>query len=169
MQLEEFVRALQSFDDDTNSLSIWEYSIQTQESILPQIDSFFTEAFSVQSSLIIARYRQNPIPKRMTTFAGVIYALYSEINNALDRDAKRPLSNEQFDALSGDCGLLHLTRLMPFCQLFGAVNESAGLSLLNRISTLFPRSFQSMIDELNSLYKEVLSFYHLFIALNCDP
>ncbi|CCI41613.1 unnamed protein product [Albugo candida] len=158
--LEEFVRALQSFDDDTNSLSIWEYSIQTQESILPQIDSFFTEAFSVQSSLIIARYRQNPIPKRMTTFAGVIYALYSEINNALDRDAKRPLSNEQFDALSGDCGLLHLTRLMPFCQLFGAVNESAGLSLLNRISTLFPRSFQSMIDELNSLYKEYLENAH---------
>ena len=154
MQLEVFAQTLQNFHDDSNNRSFWEYILQNQDSITPQIDAFFTEAFSVQKSLIIARHRQNAIPKRVTSFASKIYSLYSKISSRLNH-TNSPLSTKQFNDLSGESGLLHLTRLMPFCQIFVAVDDQIGLLLVNGISNHFPNAFQSMMEELNSGFIEV--------------
>ncbi|KAI9920120.1 hypothetical protein PsorP6_015677 [Peronosclerospora sorghi] len=107
--------------------------------ILDVVDDFFTRGTSIQSSVDVPE--QVAAAKSLATDARAVFALYSCL-----AQAPAPLLHEALE-----CGVLHVTRLVPFCQIYGVKNARAVAALLDALVNHVP-AVSTMLHDLRQFY-----------------
>ncbi|ETK94208.1 hypothetical protein L917_02606, partial [Phytophthora nicotianae] len=119
----------------------------TLQQILPLLDDFFTRGTALQT-----RGQDDDEAARSLSIAShTVFLLFLRLVDA-----------PQLLQLATDCGLLHVTRLAPFCQLYGVKNAEAVGELLDNVVdnvAAFPTTLgvlrQLYIQQLNDLHTAV--------------
>ncbi|KAG1696900.1 hypothetical protein DVH05_017808 [Phytophthora capsici] len=122
----------------------------TLAQLLPLLDVFFTRATALQT--------QTDDPNDSVSTARALSANGKTVFSLFMRFADVP----QLLQLSVDCGLLHVTRLAPFCQIYGAKNAEAVAELLDAVVEHVP-AFSTTISVLRQLYTRQLSELHVAV------
>ncbi|KAG2885183.1 hypothetical protein PC118_g16300 [Phytophthora cactorum] len=122
------------FDDDT------------LQQILPLLDDFFTRGTVLQTC-----HKDGEAARALSTASHVVFSLFLRL-----ADAPQPLQ------LALDRGLLHVTRLVPFCQIYGAKNAEAVAELLDAVRDNVA-AFPTTISVLRQLYIRQLNELHVAV------
>ncbi|KAF4127246.1 CUE domain-containing protein [Phytophthora infestans] len=113
------------------------------EQVLPLLDEFFTRGTALQ-----ARCKDDNETRSLSASSGAVFSLFARLPDA-----------PQLLQLATECGLLHLTRLAPFCQIFGVKNAEAVGELLDAVSDNVA-AFPATIGMLRQLYIRQLIALH---------
>ncbi|KAL3659231.1 hypothetical protein V7S43_015809 [Phytophthora oleae] len=119
----------------------------TLQQLLPLLDEFFTRATALQT------HADGPHDSE----ANVSTARALSVNGkAVFSLLLRLVDVPQLLQVAVDCGLLHVTRLAPFCQIYGAKNAEAVAELLDAVVEHVP-AFSTTSGILRQLYIRQLS------------
>ncbi|KAK1942459.1 hypothetical protein P3T76_005958 [Phytophthora citrophthora] len=118
--------------------------------LLPLLDEFFTRATALQT------HADGPndfvsTARALSTDGKAVFSLFL-----------RFVDVPQLLQLAVDCGLLHVTRLAPFCQIYGIKNAEAVAELLNAVVEHVP-AFSTTVGVLRQLYIRQLSELHVSV------
>ncbi|OWZ05780.1 hypothetical protein PHMEG_00022058 [Phytophthora megakarya] len=110
--------------------------------LLPLLDDFFTRGTALQTRPDVA------VARSLTADSRAVFSLFLRLVDA-----------PQLVQLATDCGLLHMTRLAPFCQIFGVRNADAVAELLH-VLVLNVAAFPTSLHQLRQLYIQQLNTLH---------
>ncbi|KAG7388995.1 hypothetical protein PHYPSEUDO_011458 [Phytophthora pseudosyringae] len=115
--------------------------------LLPLLDDFFTRGTARQTR---ADGRKDDAGA-LSTDSRAVFSLFLRLADA-----------PQLLQLATDCGLLHATRLAPFCQIYGVKNAEAVAALLDAVVENVP-AFSTTVGVLRQLYVRQLNELQLAV------
>jgi hypothetical protein len=129
---------------------------------LDALDAFFSRASDVQAR------RSDDADDAFRTDARAVFQLYMRLLPALQQQASG--ADADTDAAPPQDSLivqaLHVTRVVPFCQVFGPRNADAVQQLLRALVDAAP-AFRESLAALRDVYCQVRCGFHESIRQSC--